>query len=152
MPGTTRLQFTIDIAAPVPQVFQTMLDPDGYRHWTTPFAEGSYYEGHWQPGQRIRFLSPSGHGMVSEIAEHRVNAFTSIRHLGYVADGVEDTESDAIRAWAPAYENYSFTATAAGTHLVVDQDATDAFAQYVTEAWPKALQRLKALCESGSAG
>jgi hypothetical protein len=150
MPIAKRIQFTIDIEAPVPAVFSTMLDPRSYRDWTTAFAEGSYYEGSWQQGQKIRFMAPSGDGMVSEIAEHRVNEFTSIRHLGYVANGVEDTQSDAIRAWAPAYENYSFRPTALGTRLVVDQDVTPEFEQYIAQAWPKALQRLKQLCEGGA--
>ena len=150
MPTAKRIQFTIDIAAPVAVVFSTMLDPQSYRDWTTAFAEGSYYEGSWQQGQKIRFMAPSGGGMVSEIAEHRVNEFISIRHLGYVARGVEDTHSEAIRAWAPAYENYSFLPTALGTRLVVDQDVTPEFEQYVALAWPKALQRLKQLCEAGA--
>jgi hypothetical protein len=89
--------------------------------------------------------------MVSEIAEHRVNEFTSIRHLGHVAHGVEDTQSEAIRAWAPAYENCSFLPTAAlGTRLVVDQDVTLEFEPYIAQAWPRALQRLKQLCEGGA--
>ena len=49
--------------------------------------------------------------MVSEIAENKPNEFISIRHLGYIANGIEDTQSEAIRAWAPAYENYTFVAT-----------------------------------------
>ncbi|SHM87277.1 hypothetical protein [Rhizobacter sp. OV335] len=97
-------------------------------------------------GRRIRFLTPSGEGVISEIAENRPNEFISIRHLGYIADGVEDTGSEAIRAWAPAYENYTFTATPQGTRLTVDQDMTDEFESMV-ETWPKALGALKALCE-----
>ena len=143
-----RIRFSLDIAAPPARVFRLMLDPDGYRHWTKPFVEGSYYAGVWQQGQRIRFLSPSGDGMVSEIAEHRLDQFTSIRHLGYVRNGVEDTQSESVRAWAPAYENYTFTATPTGTTLVVDQDATAEFEAYLADAWPKALAQLKALCES----
>ena len=151
MPTTKQLQFSADIAAPASRVFQTMLNPESYKDWTSPFAEGSYYEGVWQQGQRIKFMSPSGDGMVSEIAEHKTNEFTSIRHLGYISNGVEDTQSESVRAWAPAYENYTFIATPTGTRLVVDQDATEEFEQNISEAWPKALQRLKALCEAGSA-
>jgi hypothetical protein len=143
-----QIQFTVDIAAPVPVVFRMMFDPEIYKDWTSPFAEGSYYEGSWQQGQKIKFMSPSGDGMVSEIAEHRENEFTSIRHLGYISNGIEDTQSESIREWAPAYENYTFIATAEGTRLVIDQDVTLEFEQYIAEAWPKALQRLKMLCEA----
>ena len=85
--------------------------------------------------------------MTSEIAENRANESLSIRHLGYIADdGVEDTSSKAIRAWVPAYENYTFTATPQGTKLTVDQDMTEDFRGMV-ETWPRALATLKALCE-----
>lgn len=148
MPQHQRIRFIVDIAAPVPVVFETMLDPVAYRDWSAAFVEGSHYTGTWQQGQTIRFMSPSGDGMVSEIAEHRIDAFTSIRHLGYIVQGVEDTTSEAARAWAPAYENYTFTATPDGTRLVVDQDASQAFEPYLAQAWPQALQRLKVLCEA----
>ena len=84
--------------------------------------------------------------MVSDIAENRPNEFISLRHLGYIVNGAEDTSSEAIRAWAPAYENYTFTATPQGTKLTVDQDITEEFAS-MPEDWPKALRTLKALCE-----
>ena len=150
MARTERIEFSTDIAAPVATVFRLMLDPQGYRDWTTPFAEGSHYVGRWQQSEKILFLSPSGDGMVSEIAEYRPDAYVSIRHRGYVAQGLEDTQSEAVRAWAPAYENYRFLATPTGTRLVIEQDATPEFKAYLADAWPKALQRLKTLCEAAA--
>jgi hypothetical protein len=149
MPAKKRIQFATVIDAPVERVYALMIGLESYRDWTSAFAEGSTYEGSWATGQQIRFLSPSGDGMVAEIAENRVNEFISIRHLGFIAQGVVDTQSDAVRAWAPAYENYSFQAVPEGTRLVVDQDITEEFEAYMKEAWPKALARLKALCEGG---
>lgn len=151
MSSVKRLQFSETIAAPPAQVYQCMLAPDTYRDWTSSFMEGSYYEGSWEQGQRIRFLGPGGEdGMVAEIAENRPAEFVSIRHLGYIAGGVEDTESEAVRAWAPAYENYTFRATPdVGTQLIVDQDVTAEYEQMLSEGWRKGLARLKALCEAG---
>ncbi len=101
-----------------------------------------------QPGEML--LTPSGHGVISEIAENRPNEFLSIRHLGYISnEGVEDTSSEAIRAWAPAYENFTFTDTPQGTTLTVDQDMTDEF-DSMPEHRLQALKTLKALCESGA--
>ena len=147
MPALKRLQWSADIAAPASRVYQVMVGPDSYTRWTSAFADGLYFEGSWQKGRRIRFLTPSGDGVISEIAEIRPNEFISIRHVGYVYNGVEDTSSEAIRAWAPAYENYTLTATPQGTKLTVDQDITDELEEMV-EAWPKALEKLKALCEN----
>ncbi|MGZ5374784.1 MAG: SRPBCC family protein [Aeromicrobium sp.] len=136
----------MDIAAPVSKVYKTLIGPESYPQWTSAFGDGLYFEGSWQEGQRIRFLTPSGHGVISEIAENRPDEFISIRHLGYIANGVEDTSSEAIRAWAPAYENFTFTATPQGTKLTVDQDMTDEF-EGMVETWPQALEKLKTLCE-----
>lgn len=142
-----RLHFTLTIAAPISRVWDRMLAPESYKDWTSAFAEGSYYEGSWEQGERIRFLAPSGDGMVAEIAERREHAFLSIRHLGHIVNGVEDYDSPAVRAWAPAYENYSFQAVPGGTELRIDQDISEEYEQYIREAWPRALERLKALCE-----
>lgn len=146
-----RIEFSAVIAAPVSTVYELMIAPDSYRDWTSAFAEGSRYEGSWGKGQRICFLANSEGGMVSEIAENRPNEFISVKHLGYITNGVEDTESEAIRAWAPAYENYTFQAVAEGTKLIIDQDATEEFENYLVDAWPKALDRLKTLCEAHAA-
>lgn len=143
-----RLNFTIHIAAPVARVWDTMLELETYRDWTTAFSEGSTYEGSWAQGDRIRFLAPSGDGMLAEIAENRRHAFISIRHLGVIADGVEDTTSDAVKAWAPAHENYRFTPEGSGTRLDIEQEIMAEYAAMMNEMWPKALARLKALCET----
>lgn len=147
MPALKRLQWSVDIAAPASTVYQVLVGLESYKQWTSAFGEGLYYEGSWRTGQRIRFLTQEGHGVISEIAENRPDEFLSVRHIGYIANGVEDTSSEAIRAWAPAYENYTFTATPQGTKLIVDQDMTQEF-EGMVEAWPNALARLKALCES----
>jgi len=145
------LQFSIDIRASRQTVWDTMLARDSYRAWTAEFAEGSYYEGVLEPGARVRFLVPSGHGMVAEVAECRPPEFLSLKHLGYVKDGVEDTESEMVKAWAPALENYSLTYVGLSTHLQVDIDVTPEFEEYMARVWPKALVTLKRLCEDGKA-
>lgn len=144
------LQCTVHIAAPVGEVFRRFHDPEGYRYWTAAFCEGSCFEGTWAQGARIRFMSPSGDGMVAEIAEFRPNAYISLRHLGWVVQGVEDTESPEVRAWAPAFENYTFTPTPEGTHLTVDQEVLPEYEDYMSKTLPKAFERLKELCEGGA--
>lgn len=89
--------------------------------------------------------------MVAEIAESRMNEFISIRHLGFISKGTEDTTSDAVRSWAPAYENYTLTHVPEGTRMVVDQDVPAEWEEHLNQAWPRALSLLKALCESASA-
>lgn len=145
--ATKPLVFEVSIRAPRERVWDHMLGNAGYRHWTAAFCEGSYFTGTWAAGAPMRFLSPGGDGMLAEIAEWRPPAFVSIRILGEVRQGVDDTTSDAVRAWAPAYENYRLDETPEGTHVCVTLDSAPAYEAYMRETYPKALQRLKALAE-----
>lgn len=143
------LHFDIHIQAPREQVWRHTLYSPGYEDWTSAFCAGSTYQGSWETGSKIRFLDPTGAGgMVSEIAEHRPAEYVSIRHLGFIRDGVEDTSSEAVRAWAPCYENYSFIDEGGGTHMRVALDLFGDYESYMMDTWPKALDRLKQLCES----
>lgn len=150
--SSVKRQFTATINAPVPTVWRLMIGPESYKRWASAFAEGSYFEGSWEQGAKIRFLSPpSGDGMVSEIAQNRKEEFISIRHLGFISNGVEDTTSESVRAWAPAYENYTFISAPEGTKLVIELDVFSEWEQYMNEAWPKAMALLKQLSEAESA-
>jgi hypothetical protein len=150
MPSIKRIQFSEFIAASAPIVFDTMTGAGSYRQWTSAFVEGSCYEGSWKQGERILFLYPGG-GIVAEIAENRPNAYISIKHLGIIANGIEDTQSESVRAWAPVFENYTFVPLSGGTRLEIVQDVTAELENFMQDAWPKALARLKALCEAGRA-
>ena len=150
MPSVKRIQFTAEISAPAPVVWRHVTSPESYKIWSSAFAKGSHFKGSWEQGSKIQFLSPSGDGMVAEIAEIRGNEFISICHLGFIANGLEDTTSETVKAWAPAYENYTFLAVPSGTKMVVDQDVSAEWEEYITEAWPKALLLLKELSESSA--
>jgi uncharacterized protein YndB with AHSA1/START domain len=144
----TTLHFETTIRATREQVWNVMLAADTYREWTAEFAEGSYYEGSWGTGDRIRFLGPGGQGgMVAVIAESRPPEFLSIKHIGEVKDGVEDTESEAVRRWAPAFENYTLSDAGSATLLAIDIDVAPEWSDYMAEHWPRALARLAAICE-----
>lgn len=148
MPELKRLQFSTIISAPTARVWSTMLNHESYQAWASVFCEGSYYEGSWEQGKRIRFLTPSGEGMIAEIAESRPQQFISIRHLGEISKGIDGTDNSNSAAWAGAYENYTFKSIPGGTQLIVDQDVIAEYEQYLRDTWPKALEKLKKLCES----
>lgn len=145
------LTFTATIRAPREVVWNTMIDPTSYREWTRAFCEGSYYEGSWDQGATIRFLSPSGEGMVATIERNQPHEFISIRHLGFVANGQDDTTSEAVTSWAPAHENYRFETVSGGTKLTVTQDMQEDYVAMMEDKWPKALEALRALCEGRKA-
>lgn len=144
------LHYTTVIDAPRQHVWHVMLGAETYKTWTSAFADGSYFEGSWDEGQTIRFLIPDGRGMVSMIARNRPYEFVSIRHLGIIKDGIDDTESEAARNWTPAYENYTFSDVGTATELKIDVDTEQEFETYMEDTWPKALAKLKALCEAAA--
>ncbi len=146
------LTFTVEIQAPRRLVWETMLGPEGYKAWTSAFSEGSYFAGSWETGSKIQFLGPSGDGMTAVIAESRPYEYVSIKHLGEVSKGVEDTTSEKVRAWAPAYENYEFSETTTGTTVTVRLDTVPDFEQYMLDTFPKALSLLKQICERPPSG
>jgi len=150
-----KLHLEININASPEVVWNAVVTDEMYRKWTDVFQPGSqsHFEGGWNKGDAIRFigLNDKGEkeGMVSEIAESTYPEYISIRHLGFIMNGVEDTTSDAIKKWAPSYENYTFKKNDDGTTtFILDMDATEEFYQIFSELWPKALQALKTLCES----
>jgi hypothetical protein len=142
-----RLTFSITINAPKAKVWRVMLEDATYRQWTSAFQEGSYAVTDWSVGSKALFLSPQGDGMVSRIAVHRPNEFLSIEHLGIVKNGVEDTKSEAVKAWAGALEDYTLTETNRASTLNVEMDVADDYRKYFEETWPKALSKLKELAE-----
>jgi uncharacterized protein YndB with AHSA1/START domain len=147
MRNVITINFSTVINAPVELVWQRMFDDAGFRNWTSAFCEGSYFEGKWQQGEPIRFLSPSGDGMVATIAELKPLKFVSIKHLGFVVGGKDDLSSEQVSRWAPAFENYYFKTVEDGTELKVEQEIDPSYQQFMTEKWPQALQKLKILCE-----
>jgi hypothetical protein len=85
--------------------------------------------------------------MVAEIAESKKYSYISIRHLGYILDGREDTESEPVKQWAPAYENYTFSEMGKETRFEVDVDVEEQYLEMFREMWPKALEKLRVIAE-----
>jgi uncharacterized protein YndB with AHSA1/START domain len=149
---TAILHFEIKINAGAEKVYTTMLEKEHYDEWTAEFNPTSHYEGSWEKGAKIIFIGTdqdgkSG-GMVSRIKENIPNKFVSIEHLGLLQDGKEITSGDEVEGWAGALENYRFNESNGVTTLIVDVDSNKEFKAYFEETWPKALKKLKSICES----
>lgn len=148
-----KLHYTIDINAPKEKVWQIMLSDQTYRQWTEAFQPGSYFEGSWNEGDAIRFLSEADggqRGMTSKIARNVPYEFISIEHLGEVVDGKDDTESEEAKLWAGSFENYTFAEHDGVTTVTVDLESPNMPVEFATmfdQQWPVALQKLKELAE-----
>jgi hypothetical protein len=145
------LHFETLISCPVERVYETMLRDDTYKNWTSVFNSDSRYEGSWKKGSKIVFIGTDSNGetggMVSRIKENLQNRFLSIEHLGIIKKGNEVLSGSEIETWKGALENYSFKPRADKTLVCVDIDSNEEFKSYFSETWPKALEKLKSICE-----
>lgn len=149
-----KLQFKVNIQAPVNRVYNLMLgidDKSTYEQWTFLFNPTSTYEGSWSKGSKILFVGVDEKGekggMVSRIVENIPNRFVSIQHYGMLAAGKEITEGPEVEKWANGFENYTFEESNGATILTVDLDTTEDFVDYMNQNYPKALNKLKEICE-----
>lgn len=145
------MHFEIQINAPRDKVWDVMLGSSTYPLWTDVFMPGSNFEGSWDQGSKILFTAPDENGkkggMVARIVENRPQEFISIEHVGQVIDGAEDTESDEVKQWAGAREEYTFEEAAGGTNVHIDVDTPEEFKDDMAKLWPEALEKLKQLAE-----
>jgi hypothetical protein len=146
-----RLQFKILIHASAEKVYRKMIEKPTYEEWTMVFSPGSTYEGNWDEGSKILFVgeSESGEkgGMVSRIERNIPFEFLSIEHLGVIKDGKEILDTPEVLSWAGAHENYIFEAKEDKTLVKIELDSNQEFEEYFEELWPKALLKLKEICE-----
>lgn len=142
-----RLNFSIKINAPKEKVWDTMLGKETYPEWTSEFAPGSMVETDWQKGSKAVFGDGKGNGMISTIAENKPNEYLSIKHLGMMRNGVEDTTSDDVKAWTGAMENYTLKETNGVTEVSVEMDSDSEYKDYFNKTWPLALDKLKNIAE-----
>lgn len=146
------ISYSATIDCPVKKTYQTMLDKEHFKEWTSVFNPSSRYEGSWDKGSKILFLGDDKEGntggMVSRIKENIPYEFVSIEHLGIIEDGKEITEGAKVKEFAGALENYRFINENGTTRLEVEMDTDENWEDYFKETWPKALKKLKDICEN----
>lgn len=146
------LHFEITIHAGPDKVYKILTGERTYSEWTTEFNATSRFEGSWNKGSKIRFLGQdadgSTGGMISRIKENIPGRFISIEHLDVIKNGEVDENNPEMKMWAGALENYTFEEKDGKTLFSVDLNTIKKYESYFRNTWPKALNRLKALCET----
>lgn len=145
------LTFETEIDSDVEKVYAIMTGEKTYTEWTSVFNPDSRFRGSWKKGSKIVFLGSekdgSESGMVSKIKENIPNKFISIEHMGVIRNGREVVCGPDVDDWQGALENYTFRPRGNKTLVVVDLDSIKQFQPYFTQTWPKALLKLKEICE-----
>ena len=146
-----RVRYSITMNCPVDKAYDTMLDQEHYKYWTAAFNPSSRYEGSWQEGSKIRFIGEdqdgNSGGMLSRIKKNIPNEFVSIEHYGIIENGKEITEGEKVKAFAGTLENYTFREKDGKTEVIVEFDTDENWKDYFSTTWPKALDKLKEICE-----
>lgn len=142
-----QLNFTITINAPMKKVWDTMLGIETYKKWTSAAWPGSYYEGEWKEGETLFFFGPDKSGTKARLVEHRPYVYTKAEHIACLDKGKEDTESEIAKVWIGSTESYAFTEKDGHTTLDVTMHVTSGWADMFKKDWPKAMNKLKEICE-----
>jgi uncharacterized protein YndB with AHSA1/START domain len=146
--GIEQLKFEIEINTTPEQLWQALFSKENYSIWTSPFCEGSYYNGEMKQGSRIHFMAPSGEGMYSDVAFCKENELMVFRHIGMIKNNVELPLDDDMKRWTGCFETYRLILKDNKTLLKVEVDAVEAYANFLQKAFPQALQILKTKFEN----
>jgi hypothetical protein len=91
-------------------------------------------------------------GMVSRINENTPNKYVCIEHTGVIRNGKKVTSGKEIDHWIGSLECYTFNENKGQTLLSIDLETSQPmgkqFKTYFRQTWPKALNKLKSMCES----
>lgn len=143
--------YSIQIQAPCRHVYETMLEKSAYDIWTKEFHPTSTYEGNWEKGSKMLFIgvdeNGKRNGMISEIMENIPGKIVSIKHYGMVDGDNEIVEGPEVEKWANAIETYQFDEVNGNTTLLVTLGIPQDHENYFDDAWNRALNKLKKLCE-----
>lgn len=146
------LHYETEINCDAEKVYNTMIDDRHYREWTSVFNTGSHTKGSWEKGSKMLFIGLNNEGkeegMVSRIKENVPNKFISIEHMGLLKNGVEIICGPEVDDWQGALEDYTFIPKSGRTIVEVDLDANTGWVDYFNQTWPKALEKLKEICEA----
>ncbi|HLP73127.1 MAG TPA: SRPBCC family protein [Bacteroidales bacterium] len=143
--------FEVDINAEPAKVYNALISPETFEQWSSVFSPGSHFKGSWSKGSKIRFIGSGKNGkeegLIGRIRENIPDKFISIEYFGFIKDGVDTMCGPEVDDWQGALENYTLVPGAGKTILAIDLDVIPEFSQLFEEQWPKALEKLKEICE-----
>jgi len=147
----TTLHFERSIDSDIENVFHTMIAEDTYAQWTASFAAGSHYDGSWDEGNKIKFISPNEmgemNGMLAKVKENKSPEKLVLEYIGIVQNNEEITEGNEVERWKGGTETYILKEEGGKTLLNIDADVPTDEQGFFLEAWEKSLISLKEICE-----
>ena len=142
------LEYKIHINAPKQKGWETMMQPETYNKWVAASWPGSSYEGKWNEGEKIKFVSTNGSGTLALIEVFKPYDYISAKHIAVLLEGgKEDYDSDVAKGWIGTMESYTFNEHNGETDLKVEMIINPDWQKMFDDGWPNALKKLKEICE-----
>lgn len=138
---------TITIHAPKEHVWEAMMQDKYYQEWTAEFSEGSNVETDWELGSNAVFTDKSGSGIIGRVVEKEPYKMIAVEFEGLVREGQEDYESEEARRVKGSRESYVLTEESGSTRLDTSSEMGEEYYEQMSQAWDRALQKLKQLAE-----
>ena len=144
------LNYSININKPRDFVFNKMIDKSVYPGWAKAWGEGMTYEGEWKQGEHISFYDNTQGGTKVLIEKFVPNETIEMKHIAMINPQLIEVPltDDVMRKWIGSQENYYFIELSdTETKVEITMIADEAF-EAMMDAWTKALELLKEICEA----
>lgn len=137
----------IKINAPKEKVWNVLMKDELNRLWYAEFMEGTYVETDWKVGSKAVFKDQTNSGMINKVLVNKPNELLSMEVLGFVENGVEDYESEAVKSIQGGKETYQLSESDGVTHLAIESGMSEEMFESMSASWEKGLQKIKELAE-----
>ncbi|MBC8034290.1 MAG: SRPBCC domain-containing protein [Chitinophagaceae bacterium] len=141
------IQKSISIDAPAEVVWNVLQEDSLTRQWYAEFSPGTYAETDWKVGSKAIFVDHTKNGLISKVVESDPHRKLALEYTGVVTDGKEDYEGELASGMKGGMESYYLTEANGGTALQVTCDMGEEMYESMSQAWDKAMDKIKALSE-----
>ncbi|RFS15191.1 SRPBCC domain-containing protein [Emticicia sp. C21] len=138
---------SIEIDAPKEKIWDVLTQDSYTRDWLAIFSPGSFAQTDWQLGSKVTFADHTGSGIFGRIITHEPCELLSIEYDGVLNDNEEDFESKEAQLFKGAHETYRLSSKESKTLLDIESDMSESGFESMSEAWDKALLKIKSLAE-----
>jgi Activator of Hsp90 ATPase homolog 1-like protein. len=144
-----KLKYQIEIDASPEKVWDVLWNEKTYSQWTYYFSPDSNMVTDWEVGGKTYFTDSSRkNGMVSTIERIEEPKHLIFKHLGELHNGVEDVDSEKVKAWNGSLEAYYLEEDNGKIILKVEVDSNDEFKEMFDNGFKKGLEVIKDLSEN----
>jgi uncharacterized protein YndB with AHSA1/START domain len=139
---------SIELDAPKEIVWDVLLNDKFTRIWYQEFSEGSHAETDWKLGSKAVFVDNTKKGLIGTVVANKPYEVLSVEYNGWLDNGIEDYDSETAKEIKGNHETYRLTEKNGKTNLSIECDMGEDMYDFMSEAWDRALQKLKQLAES----